>query len=136
MITSVSSVQSAPEGTSANTPKTSTLDYDAFLTLLVAQLKNQDPTKPMESTEYVAQLATFSNVEQSISANNKLDELLRQSRLSQGIDLIGKYVVSLDGEGNGTVETVRFANDSVIAVLESGLELVINERVTVGNEPD
>ena len=44
--------------TPASQPQAATVDYQAFLKLLVAQMKNQDPTSPMESTDYVAQLAT------------------------------------------------------------------------------
>jgi flagellar basal-body rod modification protein FlgD len=51
-----------------------TLDYDTFLTLLVEQMKNQDPTEPMDSTEQIAQLATFSQVEQTIQTNKNLEE--------------------------------------------------------------
>ena len=63
-------------------PQGSTLDQEAFLRLLVTQMKTQDPTKPMESTEYIAQLASFSQVEQSVQVNNKLDSLLTSSALS------------------------------------------------------
>jgi flagellar basal-body rod modification protein FlgD len=120
---------------SANTaaPKKSNLDYESFLTLLVAQMKNQDPTKPMDSTDYVAQLATFSNVEQAINSNKKLDSLIRESRISQGIGLIGRQVTSLDGQGSGTVETVRFGQDGIIATLSDGSELAINSRVVIGS---
>jgi flagellar basal-body rod modification protein FlgD len=48
-------------------------DFETFLTLLTTQLRNQDPLKPMESTEFVAQLASFSAVEQQVRANDKLD---------------------------------------------------------------
>ncbi len=51
-------------------------DFNTFLTLLTAQMRNQDPMKPMDSTEFVAQLASFSAVEQQIETNNKLSELL------------------------------------------------------------
>ncbi len=50
-------------------------DFETFLTLLTAQLKNQDPLKPMESTEFVAQLANFSSVEQQVRTNDRLDEI-------------------------------------------------------------
>jgi hypothetical protein len=56
-----------------------TLDYDTFLTLLVQQMKNQDPTEPMDSTEQIAQLATFSQVEQTIQTNKNLENLLQSS---------------------------------------------------------
>jgi flagellar basal-body rod modification protein FlgD len=62
-----------PAGTSATeaTSKTA-VDYQSFLRLLVAEMKNQDPTNPMDSTQYVAQLASFSQVEQSVQINSKL----------------------------------------------------------------
>jgi flagellar basal-body rod modification protein FlgD len=51
-------------------------DFQTFLTLLTTQLRNQDPLKPMESTEFVAQLASFSSVEQQIRSNDRLDRIL------------------------------------------------------------
>ena len=51
-------------------------DYDMFLRLMTAQLKNQDPLQPLDGTEFVAQLAQFSGVEQQIKTNERLDFLL------------------------------------------------------------
>jgi len=51
-------------------------DFETFLTLLTAQLRNQDPLKPVESTEFVAQLASFSAVEQQVQSNTKLENIL------------------------------------------------------------
>ena len=48
---------------------------DTFLTLLVAQLKNQDPLKPMDGSAFVAQLAQFSTLEHSIAARADLDAI-------------------------------------------------------------
>lgn len=50
-------------------------DFQTFLTLLTTQLRNQDPLKPMESTEFVAQLASFSGVEQQIRTNDRLEHI-------------------------------------------------------------
>lgn len=69
------------------------LGRDEFLKLLVAQLENQDPLEPAKDTEFVAQLATFSSLEQLISANDNLTALaVGQSNLinSQALGLIGK----------------------------------------------
>lgn len=51
-------------------------DFETFLSLLTAQMRNQDPLQPMDSTEFVAQLASFSGVEQQIRANERLDAIL------------------------------------------------------------
>ena len=75
--------------TSHATSKTA-VDYQSFLKLLIAEMKNQDPTKPMDSTQYVAQLATFSQVEQSVQTNTKLDQIMQSSALSQADALIGR----------------------------------------------
>jgi flagellar basal-body rod modification protein FlgD len=100
-----------------------TVDYQSFLKLLVAQMKNQDPTAPMEATDYVAQLATFSQVEQSVQVNSKLDQLLQSSQLSQASSVIGRTVTSADGLITGKVAEVRLFSDGIIAVLEDKREV-------------
>jgi flagellar basal-body rod modification protein FlgD len=111
------------------------VDYQSFLKLLVAQMKNQDPTQPMDSTQYVAQLASFSQVEQSIQVNAKLDRLLQSSVLSQADSLIGRVVTSADGEVSGKVEEVRIASDGIVAVLAGGQEVAIGPGVTITAAP-
>jgi len=51
------------------------VNFDTFLTLLTTQLKNQDPLKPLESTQFVAQLASFSAVEQQVRTNDNLKQI-------------------------------------------------------------
>lgn len=114
--------------TASSTPPVSTgsaktVDYQSFLKLLVAQMKNQDPTAPMESTDFVAQLATFSNVEQSVQINSKLEQLLQASQLAQAGSIIGRTVTSADGEISGKVTEVRLYSDGVIAVLDNGKQV-------------
>lgn len=118
-----------------------TVDYQSFLRLLVAQMKNQDPTAPMEATDYVAQLASFSQVEQSVQINSRLEQILQASTFSQAGSLIGKYVASPDGQIAGTVKEVRLYSDGIMAVLTNGQELPIWAGVTItdtapaGEEP-
>lgn len=50
-------------------------DFETFLKLLTSQMRNQDPLKPMDSTEFVAQLANFSGVEQQVRSNDRLDQI-------------------------------------------------------------
>lgn len=69
------------EESSANDASALTADFETFLKLLTTQMRNQDPQNPMESTEFIAQLASFSAVEQQITTNEKLDSLI--SSMSQ-----------------------------------------------------
>lgn len=111
------------------------VDYQAFLRLLVAQMKNQDPTAPMDSTDYVAQLATFSQVEQSVQINSKLDQILQASTFAQAGSLIGKYIVSPDKEISGTVKEVRLYSDGIMAILTDGRQLPVWAGVTITDGP-
>ena len=68
----------ATDNTAAGSDKSKDIsgDFETFLTLLTAQLRNQDPLKPVESTQFVAQLASFSAVEQQVQSNAKLEGIL------------------------------------------------------------
>ena len=108
-----------------------TVDYEAFLTLLVAQMQNQDPTEPMSDTEYIAQLASFSNVEQSTQINGKLDYLIQMTSIQQAGSLIGRSVTSADGLTSGVVSEVRILSDGTVAVLDNGAEVPVGPGLTV-----
>ena len=122
-----------PVGANSTTTSTSktAVDYQSFLKLLIAEMKNQDPTKPMDSTQYVAQLATFSQVEQSVQTNTKLDQIMSSSALSQADALIGRSITSADGKTTGTVASVRLASSGLIAVLQNGTEVAVGPGVSI-----
>ena len=107
------------------------LDYDSFLKLLVAQMSNQDPLNPTDSTEYVAQFATFSNVEQAIATNKKLDSLMTVSALTQANSLIGRTATSADGATSGTVAAVRVVDGGADAVLKDGRSVTLEPGTLV-----
>ncbi len=70
-------------------------DFDDFLSLLTTQLQNQDPLEPTDTTEFTNQLVAFSQVEQQISTNSKLEDLLSLSAFSSnaiGVGFIGMNV--------------------------------------------
>jgi flagellar basal-body rod modification protein FlgD len=115
----------------AATSVASKMNADTFLTLLMAQLQNQDPTKPMDSTEYVGQLATFSQVEQATKTNQKLDSLLTSSFLNQADAFIGRSLTSADGLTSGTVQSVRVTGDGVMAKLTDGREMLLASGISI-----
>jgi flagellar basal-body rod modification protein FlgD len=115
----------------AATSVASKMNADTFLTLLMAQLQNQDPTKPMDSTEYVGQLATFSQVEQATKTNQKLDSLLTSSFLNQADAIIGRSLTSADGLTSGTVQSVRVTGDGVMAKLTDGREMLLASGISI-----
>ncbi|OJF95260.1 flagellar hook assembly protein FlgD [Pararhizobium antarcticum] len=107
------------------------LNYDSFLKLLVAQMKNQDPTEPMDSTQQIAQLATFSQVEQTIKTNTNLESLLQRNSLGEANAAIGKTVTSADGKTTGVVKEVTLYSDGIVATLDTGKTLVIGPGVKI-----
>jgi flagellar basal-body rod modification protein FlgD len=94
-------------------------------------LQNQDPTKPMDSTEYVGQLATFSQVEQATKTNQKLDSLLSASFLDQADAIIGRTITSSDGTISGVVASVRVTSDGANAKLADGREMLIAPGISI-----
>jgi flagellar basal-body rod modification protein FlgD len=79
----------------------------------------------------VAQLATFSQVEQSVQTNTKLDQIMQSSALSQADALIGRSITSADGNTTGTVASVRLASNGLIAVLQNGTEIAVGPGVSI-----
>ena len=76
---------------------TKVLDKDAFLSLLITQLQNQDPLNPTDSIEFTAQLAQFSSLEQLNNVNDNLEQLHNfQASInnSQAVSLIGKDITA------------------------------------------
>lgn len=108
------------------------LDYDAFLRLFVSSMKNQDPTKPNDPSQTLAQLASFSNVEQSIKLNEKLDALLDSSSANVAAALVGKNLSNLDKTVSGIVKSVETGTGGLVAILADGqrLDLAAGYRVS------
>ena len=107
------------------------LDYDAFITLLITQLKHQDPTKPMDPSEFVSQLATISSVGQAVKTNSMLASLLTVNSLIQAEQLIGKTIASADGSASGIVTSVSVSSAGSTATLANGSVVFLTDGVKV-----
>jgi flagellar basal-body rod modification protein FlgD len=130
-VTATAAVAQQSSYDNTTTGPAGSLDYDAFLQLLIAQMKNQDPTKPTDPAQFVAQLASFSNVEQAIKTNTKLDALMTTMAMSQAEGLIGRTVTSDDGTITGTVAGIRVISGGAVAILEDGRQVLLGAGVTV-----
>ena len=133
-ISSITQANTQTTGTSnatASNAATQTLNYNNFLQLLMAQMKNQDPTSPTDSTQWVSQLATFSSVEQAIQTNAKLDQILQNSNFSDAGSLIGRNFTSADGNTSGTIVSVATSANGATATLSDGSSAPLVSGVTI-----
>jgi flagellar basal-body rod modification protein FlgD len=132
----VSGVQNTTKTNETQTPTQSTaaptLDYNAFLHLLIAQMRNQDPMEPMKSSDYVTQLATFSQVEKTIQTNERIASLLNTNNLQLAESLIGKAVISEEYETAGVVVAAKVVDNGVMVLLDNGQEIPAGPGLIVG----
>lgn len=112
---------------------TPTLDYNAFLHLLIAQMRNQDPMEPMKSSDYVAQLATFSQVEKTMQTNERIASLLNTNNLLLAESLVGKTVISSENETGGVVVAAKVLDNGVMVLLDNGAEIMVGPGLIVGD---
>jgi len=99
------------------------LGKDDFLNLLITQLTHQDPLDPTDDTEFIAQMAQFSTLEQITNVASSMDNLLKMARLSAE-SYVGKEVIYYD-EDKGTylqslVRSAIFDDDKVYLELNDG----------------
>jgi flagellar basal-body rod modification protein FlgD len=93
---SASSSASAASATSANALTTLSSNFNDFLSLLTTQLQNQDPTQPLDTSQFTSELVQFTGVEQQINTNASLTSLIQAtqgSEVIQGTNMVGKQVV-------------------------------------------
>lgn len=118
---------------SAGAANKASLNYDSFLKLLIAQMKNQDPTSPMDASQQMSQLASFSQVEQTIQTNTHLKSMLQAEAITRAGDLVGKYVMSADDKTTGKIAQVEVYSDGVIALTDKGEKILMQAGVVVSD---
>jgi flagellar basal-body rod modification protein FlgD len=100
------------------------LGKDDFMKLLLVQLSNQDPLKPLEDKEFIAQLAQFNTLEQLQQMNTHFLDMLAGMSLSAASDMIGKTVQANTGSGavQGVVTAAAMADGKARLTILSGDE--------------
>ena len=110
---------------------------DVFLKLLVAQMKYQDPSNPADSSQMVAQTATFTQVEKLEEIAKQSSALLALQRSTSAAALVGRTVTYTDETGatkTGTVTAVRLGTDTAEAVAKvGGVDVAIGRITEVAN---
>ena len=118
----------AISGSAATNLQASSLGMEDFLKILLTQLTYQDPLKPMDNQEFMAQMAQFTSLEQTQQLNNKIETLITNQAALQSVGLIGKtvdvntptgavtgMVSALSLSGDAPLLTVRTAAGAVLA---------------------
>jgi len=120
-VAGVSSTSSSYTGETESRVPTQTLGQDDFLKLLVTQLTSQDPMNPQKDTDFIAQMAQFSALEQSKTLSSSVADLSARQEFSEAAALLGR-TVDVSTTGNAVVR------GAVTAVhVESGTpSLVVN----------
>jgi flagellar basal-body rod modification protein FlgD len=112
------------------------LDKQAFLMLLVAQLKNQDPMNPMQDREFIAQLAQLNTLEQLQQLNETVAAMAQHAALGQVAGYLGRVVSGLDRTSGdlvtGTVVRATVLDGAVVLELSGGQRIDVRDVVSIG----
>ena len=118
-VSSVTYSNGTAASAAATTDRSNSMDKNAFLKLLITQLQYQDPLNPMDNTQFVAQMAQFTALEQMQNMNQTTSN-------SQAFSLVGKYILAdVPDETTGALKTVGGRVDAV-AMQNGSPYLVVN----------
>ena len=131
-ISAIGSGSAAPVNTSQ------ALGLEDFLKILLTQLNYQDPLKPMDNQQFMAQMAQFTSLEQTQRLNDKIDQLITNQAALQSVGLIGRAVdvqtaagkvagtvASLSLQGTAPLVTVNTPSSGVLADLPLSQILIV-----------
>ena len=115
---SVQSIGTTLSGSASAALQAPSLSLQDFLQVLLTQLQYQDPLKPMDNDQFLAQMAQFSTLALQQEQNSKTDSLLTIESASQVVGLLGRSVQVTTSTGGeiGTVSAVTFQSDGTPAL--------------------
>jgi flagellar basal-body rod modification protein FlgD len=106
------------------------LGKDAFMKLLITQLRYQDPTRPMEDREFIAQMAQFSTLEQMTNMNKEISGMVKSTRSAETFSYLGKQIDAMNPASgrrvSGVVSSIQYDGDEPML-------MVGNEAVRLGD---
>jgi flagellar basal-body rod modification protein FlgD len=104
------------------------VNQEDLFRILLTQLNYQDPLKPMDNAEFIAQLAQFTSLEQARQSNQNVEALLKMQAADQSIGLIGKTVEVATSTGRevGQVTTIAFQEGSPLLTVRTAEDRFLN----------
>ena len=128
----------APPSPTAPQSQTQQLGEDAFLKLLTVQLSNQDPLKPMDDTQTIAQLAQFTQVQSTNELKTSFQNFQSNFAITQSASFLGRNVSAqvVDSQGNtqsvvGVVKSITVANgQALLALVDSSGNPIVDSTGT------
>jgi flagellar basal-body rod modification protein FlgD len=143
-MTTTSSVSTTTTGTPATAGTRLSNNFDTFLQLLTTQLKNQDPTQPMDANQFTQQLVQYSQVEQQIATNSKLDNMIAAftgNQTTTSLGYLGKTVtydastVSPTAKGATWTFTPTQSGEFTVRIRDSNGVVVQEKKISLtGNQ--
>jgi flagellar basal-body rod modification protein FlgD len=111
-----------------------TSNYSTFLNLLMTQLKNQDPSSPMDTNQFTTELVQFSSVEQQINTNSSLTQLIQltqSGQMLQGSSIVGHTVAAANTDmtvqsGTGSIQFTTAAAEKVNVLVYNSAGTLMN----------
>ncbi|GLR70019.1 flagellar hook assembly protein FlgD [Agaribacter marinus] len=111
----------------------SSIGQEEFIRLFLTQLTNQDPLEPVDNSQFLAQMAQFTSLEQTRLLNENMNNLLAMNSTNQGVNMLGKQVEVINGNAlfNGTVEGLQFGQNGIsLTVRGTGDEFLSDVSLT------
>jgi flagellar basal-body rod modification protein FlgD len=108
-----------------------------FLQMLITQLKNQDPTNPVDDTAMLSEEAQFSTLEQMQNMNTNLVSLMSMQNVSQAVSLVGKTVTGTNTSGvtdTSLVTGITFNNGTPSLSLQDGNSMSLSDITSIASD--
>lgn len=127
--TTTSAATTSSTSNAATSRTTIAQNFDTFLTLLTTQLKNQNPTDPLDTNQFTAQLVQFATVEQQIRSNQNLESILALQKAAQTSNAVGFLGQQVTAEGQTTyMDPTKGANWSYSVAKPAKATVTIRDK--------
>lgn len=122
-------VNSIANAATTETQTNNSIGQEDLFKILLAQLQYQDPLEPIDNQEFIAQLAQFTDLEQSRSLNDKVDQILISQTVNQSVTLLGRNIqAQLESATEvGQVTAIAFEDGSPRITIQTADSRVISD---------